>query len=436
MALSISDLWTKATLTEIKTAVLDTAEAVGLPVRSWILGDPSERWTEIWARTMDQFLSTVITEAVRGFFLDQSTDPGDDGSLALDQTPRPGWLSGLGEGWYGVVRRGETFATGIITITNNSLSPIFPKPGDIQVERSVADPEDGGKPTYLTTADPSIYVNPDGSVTIAAAASIDLPIQADAIGTYANANAGEITTVITGTFGSLAANNASPVLAEDREGANDYRTRCRRASSRVATGGPTALYEYAANTASDGAPLQRHDGTGAVGITRIWVDDAVTEVGSVTVYLADDDGGVDAVDVASADANITGVPLGVITNPIGVVGGSIDYTTSSAVNLNVPVSGSVKITTTDAGGLTVAELKTKILTALAAYFSTFPIGGLDKVSGAGFLYTSDLAAVVKDSYLGFYAAVLTAPAGASTALALGEVAVLQSAAVDWTVTIA
>lgn len=436
MATSITDLWTRVPLSDLKSAILSIAQGAGLPTTSWKLGGISERFIEISARVMDQFLGAITADSVKGFFLDQATDPGDPGNP--NTTEGPGWLSALGEGWYGTVRRGASFAAGTVTITNGGASTVFPKPGEIQVERSTT-AGDGGKPTYTTTTDDTIYTNPDGSVSIAPGASVDLPIRADVAGSYSDASGGQITIVVTGTFDALTCTNAGAVVSTSRESASDYRARCRRASSRVATGDPTALIEYASNTDKDGNPLQRHDDTGDVQIARVWVDDAQTEAGSIRVYLAGSSGtalGVDTVDKESADANITGIPRGIITDPIGVVHGSEDYSTNLATTTTIAVAGTAKISTADAGGLTALEIQTKVTNALALYFSTFPIGGLDKVSGAGVMHTGDLLGVVKDAFPGLYAPMLSAPATSTTAITLGHVAVVDSdPTTDFVVTI-
>ncbi len=432
MALSIVNLWVQNTLAEIKASFIGIAEAAGLPVTSWRTGDVSERIVEIVPRVLDQFLSEIIVRAAQALFLDQVTDPGDTGNA--DTEVKPGWLSVLGEGWYGVTRGGQTFATTTISVTNNTLAPIYPKPGELVFESTVL-ADDGGTLTFTSTEDDSIYVNADGSVTIAASATVDIPIRADIIGSYSNAGSGDITVVQSEGFGSLSATNATAALGQEREAADDYRARCRRASSRVATGGPSVLYEYAATTGADGEPLQRHDGSGQVGTTRIFVDDGITLAGAVTTYLADDDGPVDAIDEASAHANITGVPLGDITDPIGVVPGVVTYATEPAVGVVVTVVGTAKIKTADAGGRTTTEIKQLVLDALTDYFRTFPIGGLDQVSGAGVLYTSDMEGVARDALAGLYAVNITTPATSTSALALGRVATLTSALGDWTVTV-
>ncbi len=275
MASTIDQLFTRPTLTELKTKVIETAEAVALPVTDWIFGEPSERWTEIIPRVVDFFLSSITSQAVRGFFLDYATDPGDDGDPSTDQTPRPGWLSALGLSWYGVGRGGQTFATTTITVTNDNAYTVSLGPGDLTVQRDHAE-DDGGTPTYTTTEDDSVYVNADGTVTVLPGNSVELEISADVIGTYSDANGGEITVLVTGSFGSLSVTNDSPARGRERQPADEYREECRRARARVATGGPTALYEYAARRSLDGSPLQRHDGSGPVAINKIFVDDALT----------------------------------------------------------------------------------------------------------------------------------------------------------------
>jgi len=434
MALTISDLWTRLTKSELKESLLDIAQASGLPVRDWVVGQPSERWLEVIPRVLDQVLGTVILQAVQGFFLDQATDPGDPGDPTQTEI-KAGWLSELGRQWFSTERRGQIFATGTITVTNNNATTQYLAPGELVVQRStVAD--DGAYPTYTSTADDTIYTGPGGTLELLPAASADIPVQADVIGTYSNASSAQITVLVTGTYGSLAVTNAAPALGEDREDAEDYRERCRRAPARTASGAPTASYEYAATTALDGTPLQRPDGTGVVSITKVFVDDAITEAGSVTVYCADGDGAALAADIDGAHANITGIPDGVLTEVMGVVPGSVDYATEPAVENTINVVGTMKIKTADAGGLTALELQTIITDALAEYFRTFPIGGLDQLSGAGKLYTGDLVGIAKDARPGFYAPVITTPAGSSTNLALGEVAELDSdPSTDWVVTI-
>jgi len=429
---SIVDLYVKPTLAGIKASVVDIAQGAGLLVTSWIFGEPSERWIEISARAIDLFTSTIVTQYARGFFLDLATDPGDPGDLSADQTPRPGWLSALGLAWYGTERRGQTFASGSVSLTNSSGAAKTFFPGDFTFQNDTA-ASDGGFATYVNAPDPSVYVNVDGSVTMADGATLTIPVTAEIIGSYSNASPGQISIVVTGTFGTFTVTNGAPVTGEEREAPEAYRERCRTAADSQSPGGPGAAYRRAANTAIDGSPLQLYTGAGAVGITRTQVI-APDGLGTVNCYFADRDGPCTTDDLDSANANIIGVAKGVITDPIGVVPDGVSYTGLQAASLSVSVAGSVRI---KAGpGVTSAGVKQAIVDALGANFETIPIGGLDQDSGGfGTIYTSDFVGVVRDAFPGIYDPIVTTPATSSTAVDAGYVPVLSTSTGDWTVTI-
>lgn len=315
-----TDLWIVNTLSATKQFVIDTAVAANLRVTSWIFGDPSERWVDISARLVNSFEGQIVN-AIRGFFLDLATDPGDvasDGRAdqSADQTPRAGFLSALGAGWYGTIRGEARFATGFVTVHNTGAVPADFAPFDLTFQRSTA-ASDGNKPTYRNTTAPLIYVNFDGTVTIGPGASKTIPVIAEQRGTVANAAPGEINIAVTQNFAATVTND-SPVLGSDREGRAAYVERCKGAADQQSPGGPRAAYIRGANTALGGAILARFDGSGDVGITRVYASPE-SATGNVDVYYAGLSGAAEAVDTASANANLFGIPLGVITAPIGVV---------------------------------------------------------------------------------------------------------------------
>jgi len=413
--MAFEDLYALPTLSAIKADVLDIAEAAQLKAKSWILGRPSERWIEIVARVTDEFASVVTTQAIRGFFLDLATDPGDPGDLSADQTPRPGWLSTLGLSWYGVVRSGRTFATTNVIVTNAGSTPATIKPFDLTFERATAG-ADGGRPTYRNSSDPSIYTGLGGTLTLAPGASATIPVIAEQAGTYSSAVAGAISTVVTQSFGMLTSSNPSAAVGTDREAPDAYRARCRIAAAKLSPGGPGAAYRYAANTARDGSPLQRFDGSGLVGINRTYVSPE-SATGKVTLFFADPDGPADAVDVSSANANITGIPLGVITDPLGVLPDAVtplptvtDPNTggpggAAAIANPIFIVGTARITAR--AGVTGSALIALAQQAIAEQldevtFPAIPIGGLDQVAGVGVIYKSDLADAITDAMDGIY----------------------------------
>lgn len=432
MAVSFSDLYSLPTRAQIKAQVIGFAQSAGLIVTSWIFGDPSERWVEIVPRAIDAFTSVPLTQAIRGFFFDLATDPGDDGDLSADQTPRPGWLSGLGQGWYGTTRGGATYPVGFVVLTNSGSTTTLPfKPFDLTFQRS-STASDGGKPTYRNDSDPSIYVGFGGTLTLAPSASITIPVRAEQIGTYGNATSGQISVCVTQSFGALTVTNVSPVLGAARENRDLYIARCRQAATAASPNGAEDAYRYAATTGSDGSTLQRYDGTGPVNITKVFVSkDSPT--GNVTIYFGPAVG-IDATDVSSANADITGFVLGVITDPIGVVPDTVTIgptvsdphtggpggAAATATNISVVGTAFIKRKPGLPDSDLIAAAQAAVAVAEGDYFVTLPIGGLNQTAGAGFVYTSDLGDVVRDAYPGLFGVTLATPAGPTTTIPLGH----------------
>jgi hypothetical protein len=89
--------------------ILAIAAVAGLDATAFIDGEPTERWVYMMS-AVSSTCSSVAQQTIAASFLDLATDPGDPGDLSPDQTPRPGFLSALGEGWYGTTRSGRTLS--------------------------------------------------------------------------------------------------------------------------------------------------------------------------------------------------------------------------------------------------------------------------------------------------------------------------------------
>lgn len=439
---AFADLLQLPTLEEIKARVIAFAEDAQLKVKNFIPGEPSERWLEIIPRSIDAFLSNITTTAVRMFFLELATDPGDAGDLSTDQTPRPGFLSALGAGWYGVTRGQATYAPGVVTLTNTGTLPATISAYDLTFQRSSAG-ADGGYPTYRNETDATVYTGPGATLTLAPSASATIPIIAEQAGSVANASPGEISVVVTNSFGTFSVTNANPVIGADREERALYISRCRLQSGAASPNGAADAYRYASTTGADGKPLQLWDGTGATTVNRVFVSPD-SSTGEVLIYLANSTGPASTVEVSSANGNINGITIadtnGVVwnPNPIGVVPDGIvlgptvtDTKTQApgpakAIATNVGfLAGTVRIKAIPGvASLTlIRDIHVAIEAAESLYFETIPIGGLDQVAGAGVVYRNDLEAVLKDSYPGLYAANLTKPSSVTQVISLGHVAV-------------
>lgn len=444
-----------------KASIIAMMQAGDPPIdaTAWIAGEPTERWIDTSATAMNAW-GAVPTMATRSMFLRLSTDPGDvadDGTpdQSADQTPRPGMLSAVGAGWFGTIREDALFTNVFVLVTNNTGAAINPKPGDLTVERNFT-AADGGTPTYRNTADPTVYTNFDGSVTIGNGASKLLAFQADIVGTYSNAPTGSVNFLVTQSFGSsIAVTNPTTGLGRDREDRESYIQRCILAADSNAPGGPVRAYKRAATTAKDGSPLRGYLAGNVVGILGAQVlPNSVT--GNVTGYLYGPSGPVGAEDMSTANANIVGIqipadpeagvfglidPIGVLPDAVGIGPNVSDPITgsgfASATATSIAVTYTAKIVASKVpGGATpgtytssgspppaIAAIFNNIVVAVGAYLVGLGPGGVDQVNGAGFVYTVDIGDTIREAQAGFYNVQISSPATSSTAIALGHIAV-------------
>ena len=419
-----SDLITNETITSVREKIVAIAQQADLLITNWISGGVGEQVVQALS-IATYTASRVATKAIRGYAsLDTSTDPGDvDAYDSANEglAPAPGLLSSLGENTFGTPRREETFATGFVTFINAGTVARTFGPESLVFTWTDGTPPSPA-PTYRNSADASVYTDPDGTITVAAGSDLVIPVVAEELGTRSNAPAGSLS--LTTTLSGCTATNAAAVLGTDRESAADYRARCKKAPARISLGGPSAAYEYLANTTIDGDPLLNAS-EAEVNITRVQVSQD-SDTGDVTAWFASPSGAASAEDVTAANNNIE---LEAFAVP-----DTISYTGDAAVEVPIPVTGTAKLK--DGAGVSEDDAKQAIVDALTAYGATFPIGGVDQdVDGNGMLYTEDLQVVAGSAYPGLYSLAITAPAGASTALAFGRVAVLSTVPGDWTVTL-
>lgn len=448
-----------------KTFILQYAQAAYPPVdtTSFELGDPTERFLEIASQAM-QAWGVVPQQAVEALFFPLATDPGDvrdDGTPdpSPNQTPRPGMLSAVGQSFYGTTRGGQTYAESFVTIKNNGATATLPfGPGQLTLEYSTAPATayrtDGGTPTYVNTADASIYTGIGGTLTLAPNATATIPVLAVQIGGYGAAPLGGIDMVVTQSFGNLVVVGGSSTATAsgaqlERETRDLYIARCLLSADAHSPGGPQAAYLRAMRSAKDGTILQRYDGSGPVNIIGGYVSPSST-TGVVTIYYQGPAGAVDAIDRDSANANALGTPLGVITDPIGVMPGTatlapFTYGSSAALPSGTPggdtcanlpiavtysaripaslVVGGASLGTYMSGGsppAPIANIFTAIATTLGIFLPGLGVGGVEQVAGAGVVYTSDIQDAIPTAYKGVRSPNVTLPASSTSAVALGQ----------------
>lgn len=418
------DLYISETVEGVRSKLITYAQTASLIITDWLVGGPGQQIFESVSQTIATTTS-VIAAVVRGYAsLDTSTDPGDvdpfDEANA-SRAPVPGMLSHYGANTFGTKRQDETFATGFFTFDNSAgVVPRTFGPDALDFTWTTASPPSPA-PTYKNAADSAIYTNPDGTVTVAAGAVLEIPVRANEAGSRSNAppSALTLTTSMTGPTGT----NAAAILGRDRESAPTYRERCRQAPSRTSLGGPTAAYAYLARTNLDGTALLNANGD-PVNISRVQVTQDST-TGIVRAFFGSPSGAAIGEDVDAANENIQ-------SNAFAVPD-AITYTGAAAEAVDLDVEGTAKI---KAGpGVVNATVRQAIVDALALAFTEFPIGGVDQVDGAGVIYTDDLQAIAANACPGLYAVNVSTPAGNSTPLTLGQVAIYLGTIADWSLTV-
>jgi hypothetical protein len=418
------DLQRPDTLAAVRSRIIAYAQTAQLAITDWIVGAIGQQTFESVAQTVANTTSG-IAKIVRSYAsLDTSTDPGDADPFDpenVNRTPAPGGLSHYGQNVYSTTRRESTFASGFVTF-DNSLGAV---PRTFRAE-ALTFTWTGGTPpvpppTYKNAPDATIYTNPDGTVTVAAGATLDIPVSADVAGSGSTAPPAVL--ALTTSLVGVTATNAAAIIGQDRETAPTYRTRCRQAPSRTSLGGPADAYAYLASTKLNGDPLLNADGD-VVNINRAQVTQD-SSTGVVNAYFASPSGVPIPADVTAANANIQAEGF--------AVPDAITYTGAAASAVPIPITGTAKIV--GGSGIVSATVRQAIVNAYVSAFPDFPVGGKDQVLGAGVIYTADLHGIAANAYPGLYAVVITAPAGAATALALGQVATYAGTIADWTLTI-
>lgn len=431
--------------TTTRARIFGYAKAAGLRVTNFVLGSVPHQFVEIGTSIANK-ATALAALLVRGHAsLDTATDPGDfdpyDATNAL-QPPARGHLSRKGEGDFGTPRLGDTFATGRMPIVNASGSALYIAPEQVTFTRDTANTATGLAPTYRNAPDPTIYTNPDGTVTIPNGAGVGgvspvyLPVIAEEQGTASNAGANHVT--LTTSLGTgVTATNDTAIAATAREDADAYRARCRTAAAILSPNGPDDAYRYialAARKNSDTGAIffipPWGDGTTGIGIdsdgNRVAIPNATGDSLGVNRVYVDEDGTTGNVGVYFADAG--GAPDGgVITDLTALLNAYVRPQCNTvlyyaATEVAVVVDGTVKAKA--GAGVTAAVVAAAIGDALTAASVTWDIGGYDQTAGAGTLYSEEIDATVNGSHPKIYKVTLSSPS--NTALAKGHVAVVTN----------
>lgn len=280
-------------------------------------------------------------------------------SSAIDQlansaflhTAKKAFLTLLAAEVYGEERRPATFATKTIEVGNTGGGIYAYEAGQLRV---------------INTTRKASYVNQAAVTFTPLAAPIPVAIRAEVPGSGSIALAGEIDAFETPRDGLYIVDETA-ALAEDEESDDSLVSRCEVKVGRLplnnqvtAPGGPTSAFESLARSGPDGkGGVARPNGT-RITVTRVSVQ---RTGGSITVYVADEDGPVTAPDLALVDAAILAYGTGI----------GLSATALNASAVSVPIAGVVFVpnTTTTPD----ADLVAQAVQGAIAYLERVRIGG-------------------------------------------------------------
>lgn len=361
---SLADLTAPATRDEVQASIYRVLGTLGVKTSSWEPGAVT--------RTM-----IVGVSAVLAAFSQLQARIAASGFLDLSEGS---WLTLVARYVYGVERIDPTFAAGALTLTNSGGGLYLLDPGDL-----IASNASTGK-TYRNTE----------AITLEAGQTLSVAISATEAGSASNAAAGAITNLVS-TLLNVSVSNASALVGIDAEPDQTLRIRCKEKLGALSPFGPWDAYAYAARTS------KRSSGE-TTGITR-------------TRILKDGYGNVTLV-AASASGPVLGT-IGDTASDLGAVDEAIQrWAAPLCVAAHTESAAAVEVTVVyelwayNTSGLTDAQLKSAVQSALATFFAAQPIGGalLSPGDASGKLYLDAVRAVISNAVDEVFHVAVTSPA--------------------------
>ncbi len=332
---------------------------------------------------------------------------------AFRSTASRAWLGVVALENFGVTPGAADYATTNLTLANSSGALYGPFTAGTL--RTVNDDTD------------AVYTNLE-EVTIPILGSVIAGFVAIEPGSGSNAAIGEISRLETPLEG-VTVSNAQPALGRDEESALSLNARIDArlgtfgvpGATGFSTGGTASAFEALARSGVDnGGGVPREDGS-RITVTRTQLVLDILD-GSLTLYVADDDGPIATGDLTTVDTLVQAYAEW--------IGAQVDVANTVAVP--VTVSGALTIRGASA---TDAQILAAIDDELVITSTGCPIGGFPPSNGAPLRYVENAVESAGDTgkitAFRLVDIVLSSPSGA-TALAAGEVLVLSQGTITIT----
>jgi phage-related baseplate assembly protein len=368
---SLSSLFTAATRAEIYNLGLSIASSLGLPVTSWLPGDPTRSVYHFLAAKLEA-TDAAVAEYMKGGYLDSAEDD---------------WLTVLADQQFNVQRQDATAASGDLVLQNTGGGVFYWDAGDLTFRSSTTDK------TYHNTTSGSLTANGE---------TITVSWVADEAGSDSSAGTDEIDELVSAMPGVVITSSTAGA-ATDEEEDEPLRQRCRASRGTLSPNGPTDAYRYVALTT---------ELTGTTEVTKASVTSSST-TGTVQIVVAGQAGPVSGSAVAAVQDAIVRYCTPLTVTPS--VSNSASYLIGVTIAVELRASA----------GVTQAQAEARIAAAIEDLISDVPVGG----DGASGVFDHSLIDGVAFSVFGSaYTTSITRslPATDSTDLGFNEVLALSA----------
>lgn len=369
---NINDLTEELTADEVKTAIYQELDLLGVETTVWKPGAVVRTIIAVFSVLLG-YCTYIISGIASSSF------------LAFAQGS---WLTLLAEYTYNVIREGASNATGNLTLTNSSATPYSIAVDDLIVSNPTISKEFRNAEAFLIPA--------LGSVTTVIAAVEE--------GSGSTSAPGAINSLVTPLAGVTCTNPAA-LTGFDAESDDSLKLRCQQSTAALSPFGPSDAYRFAATSAT-------REGE-SCGVTRIRLD--ADGAGNISVYVASATGEIPgAVGDLSTDLGCVALAIQQNAVPLGITANVFSCTT---VNINVAYVANVY----DSVNLDAVSILALTDTALGDRVNRLPIGG-----DGGFFYLDSIKSCIDNTLPEIYRIQVTSPVS-DIALAINEVAVLATA---------
>ena len=378
MTISISDLLTPQSATQVRATMVTTLKSLGVPADQWVPGGVFSTILTVVA-TLYAIFTNNMAQAIGSGFLETATG---------------GWLTLVAYYVYGVTRPPATFASGQITLTNSGGGVYSYAPGQV---------------TFLDLVNGQTYTNTQ-AISLGALATQTVGIQCTAAGKLGTAAPGEITKLVTTMLGVTVSNSAS-VVGQDALDDPSLRALCLDRLGTLSVRGPRNAYAYAVSVAVSPTTGQPVNINRPPSITRS------SHTGTVSLVVASPTGAPTADDLQGVrNAIELGVPG--LTPPFsGVRPDCVTVTVAGATP--VTYAPAIPVWALQSTGVVANDVATEVAAAITDYLATFPVGGVTTDQGTGLWHTGIEAAASQ----GVSATILAIEGATDLALSPGQVAV-------------